>query len=440
MTLLSNARATLEREYRTSFLYDLSGARLVVVLVSAGFVLFLVWGALARVEEVARAEGKVRPSSKAQLIQSAEPATVRAILVQSGQRVVKGQLLVRMDDTQSTSELGELQAERETLEARAGRLGGEAAGETVSCSPQLAATSPQACANEARLHDLRAQALASRNSALVAAVDQRRREMAEGEATAASLRSSLDLANQQVRMLEPLAAKGIVPQTELLQAQREMTDIQGRLAAALQQISRSAAAVREAQAQLAEANVKFRQDAMDERNQLEGKLSVIAQSSRGAAGRVGRTELRSPLNGVVNDVQVTTIGGFVAAGQKIMEVVPVGEKLLVESRVQPKDIAFIRVGQRALVKVSAYDYSIYGGLQGKVVQVSADSIYDDQAKQAFFTVIIETDRAYLTSGDKRLPITPGMICTTDIITGRKSVLDYLLKPVLKARGDALRER
>jgi adhesin transport system membrane fusion protein len=143
---------------------------------------------------------------------------------------------------------------------------------------------------------------------------------------------------------------------------------------------------------------------------------------------------------VVNDVQVTTIGGFVQPGQKVMEVVPLGEKLLVETRVKPSDIAFIKVGDKALVKVTAYDFSIYGGLSGRVVQVSADSIYDEVEKQAYFNVIVETDRAYLAAGGRRLPITPGMITDTEIITGSKSVLSYLLKPVMKARSEALRER
>ena len=153
-----------------------------------------------------------------------------------------------------------------------------------------------------------------------------------------------------------------------------------------------------------------------------------------------KSEIRSPVDGVVNDVQVTTIGGFVNAGQKIMEVVPLGDKLLVETRVKPSDIAFIRIGDRALVRVTAYDFSIYGGLDGRVVQVSADSIYDEQAKEAYFTIVVETDRAYLLSAGKQLPITPGMICDVQIITGRKSILSYLLKPVLKARTEALRER
>ncbi|MEO6114246.1 MAG: HlyD family efflux transporter periplasmic adaptor subunit, partial [Sphingomicrobium sp.] len=156
--------------------------------------------------------------------------------------------------------------------------------------------------------------------------------------------------------------------------------------------------------------------------------------------RLDKSELRSPVDGIVNDVQVTTIGGFVQAGQKVMEVVPMGDKLLVETRVTPKDIAFIKVGDKALVKVTAYDFSSYGGLDGRVVQVSADSIYDEAERQAYFNVIVETNRSYLVADGRRLPITPGMITDTQIITGRKSILSYLLKPVMKARSDALRER
>jgi adhesin transport system membrane fusion protein len=245
---------------------------------------------------------------------------------------------------------------------------------------------------------------------------------------------------EELALVNPLAAKNIVPQTELLDARREVVDLQGRIAAAHQQQSRAEAAVREALAQANEAKFTFRQDALDERSQIATKLAVNEQSLRGAEGKLDRNELRSPVDGVVNDVQVTTIGGFVQAGQKVMEVVPLGDKLLVETRVKPRDIAFIKVGDKALVKVTAYDFSIYGGLQGRVVQVSADSIYDEVEKEAYFNVIVETDRNYLTFQGRQLPITPGMMCDTQIITGRKSVLTYLLKPVLKARSDALRER
>jgi adhesin transport system membrane fusion protein len=411
----------------------LTGSRLIIVASAIGFTLFLLWAMLAQVDEVTKGQGKVIPTSKVQLVQSAEPATIREFLVRSGQRVKRGQLLARLDDTQSASELGQIQAETQSLEARSSRLKSEGLGGSAKCASGD-------CEGEAALQAMRQSALRSKVAGLQAAADQRRREVGEAQATINSLRGSLALAQRQVDMLEPLAAKNIVPQTELLTARREVVDITGRIAAAQEQSGRAQAAIREAQAQASEAGFTFRQDALNERSQINQKIAVNEESLRGARGKLGRSELRSPVDGVVSNVQVTTVGGFVQAGQSIMEVVPVGEKLLVETRIRPSDIAFIKVGDKALVKITAYDFSIYGGLTGKVVQVSADSIYDEATKEAFFNVIIETERSYLMSQGRRLPITPGMMCDTQIITGRKSILSYLLKPVLKARSEALRER
>lgn len=419
---------------------ELRGPRRVVAVSAACLVIFISWAALARVDEVTRAQGKVIPTSKGQIIQSAEPSTVKAILVKGGQKVRKGELLVQLDDTQSSSQLGQIQAEGSALSARAARLSQESQGENFGCPADVQATSPQDCQNEQQLHQIRAEALNSQREAALAAVEQRRRDLAEAQATAASLRNSLALAQKQVDMLTPMAAKSIVPQTELLNAQREVSDLQGKLAAAQEQASRASAGIQEAQAQASGTVFKFRQEALDEANQLNAKLAVNKESSLGAQGKLNQSDLRSPVDGVVNDVQITTVGGFVNAGQKIMEVVPVGEKMLVEARVKPNDIAFVQVGQPALVKITAYDFSIYGGMPGRVVQVAADSIYDEQAKEAYFTVIVETDRSYIDSHGQRLPITPGMVCSADIITGHKSILDYLLKPVLKAKSEALHER
>ena len=400
----------------------LTGARLIIVSVAIGFVLFLLWAALAKVDEVTAGTGKVIPSSKVQLIQASEPATVAELMVRSGQRVSKGQLLARLDNPQSR----QIQAETEALEARSARLAAEGSGLSSSLLD----------GEEATLSAVRRQALSSRVAALRSSAEQRRREAAEAAATISSLTRSLALAQDNVNRLAPLAAKNIVPQTELADAQREVVDLQGRIAAAREQQGRAMAAVAEANSQAREAAFTFRQEALNERSQVEQKLAVNEESLRGSRG----FELRSPVDGVVNDVQVTTIGGFVQPGEKVMEVVPLGDKLLVETRVKPSDIAFIKVGDKALVKVTAYDFSTYGGLDGKVVQVSADSIYDEVEREAYFIVIVETDKAYLEKGGVRLPINPGMMTDTQIITGRKSVLSYLLKPVLRARSDALRER
>ncbi|MBL0769577.1 HlyD family type I secretion periplasmic adaptor subunit [Sphingopyxis sp. XHP0097] len=409
----------------------LRGSEQIIVGVAAGFVLFLLWASIARVDEITRGQGRVIPTSRVQIIQSAEPSTIKEILVRSGQTVNKGQLLVRLDNTSSQSELGQLETENERLAQRAARLASETGG--PGCTGET-------CGDEARLLEARRSSLQSQLAALSAAVDQRSRDLGEARATASSLESSLRLAREQVAMLEPLAAKSVVPQTELLTAQREVVDIQGRLAAARQAISRSEAAVREARAEVARARFDFQQEALNERSQLTTKMAVNEETIRGAEGRLARSEIRSPARGVVNDLLVNTVGGFVNAGEQIMQIVPLGEKLLVETRVTPRDIAFIKVGDPANVKVTAYDFSVYGGLKGKVVRVSADSIYDEVEREAYFTVVVETSNAFLVSNGKRLPITPGMMCDVEILTGKKSVLTYLLKPVLKVSGSALTER
>ena len=409
----------------------LNSAERIIFFSGLGMSLFLIWASLAEVDEVARGQGRVIPSSKVQLIQAAEPSTIDDILVRSGQTVKKGQLLVRLDDSSSASELGQLETENKRLSDRSSRLGSEGGVGNGACEGE-------GCADERRLQQVRQSALGSRLSALNAAVEQRRRDVQEAQVTVASLQSTLKLAQDQVDMLRPLAAKNVVPQTELMTAQREAVDIQGRLGAAREGISRAAASVREAQ--VSEARLQFTQDALNERSQINTKIAINQHTIRGAQGRQDRSEIRSPVNGVVNDIQVNTVGGFVNPGEKIMQIVPLGDKLLIEARISPSNIAFIKVGDRATVKVTAYDFSIYGGLSGRVAQVSADSIYDEVERQAYFTVVIETDRSYLAAGNKRLPITPGMVCDVEVMTGRKSVLSYLLKPVLKARSQALTER
>lgn len=413
---------------------DWDASRRLIALSAIGMVALLLWAALARIDEVTRGMGKVVPSSKVQLIQAATPATIKSILVRPGQLVKQGQVLVRLDDPQSSSALGQLKTENERLSARAARLEGEGTGAGGGCEEG------RACAEETRLSEARQATARSRESALAAAVEQRRRDMQEGQSTAASLESSQRLAQDQVNLLAPLAAKGIVPKTELLTAQRELVDIQGRLAAVRQGVARARAAISEADAQLREARFDFRQQALNERSEITTKIAVNEETIKGASATVERSELRAPVTGLVNDVQVTTVGGFVNAGEKIMQIVPTGERLLIEARIVPKDIAFIKEGDPAVVKITAYDFSIYGGLKGHVRNISADSIYDEVERQAYYSVMIETDQSFLMKNGRRLPIMPGMICDVEIITGRKSVLTYLLKPVLRAFDEALTER
>lgn len=412
----------------------MTASRRLIIVAAVGIALLFSWAAVAEVDQITRGTGKVIPSSKAQLVQPAEPSVVSEILVRNGQSVKKGDLLVRLDDSQSASALGELQTENERLQARAQRLDAEAGGSSAGCEAGTA------CAEERRLAQARADTARARESSLASAVEQRRRDLSEAQATASSLESSLRLAREQVDMLRPLAEKNIVPQTDLLSAQREVVDLQGRLSAARQAAGRASAAIRQAQADLSQARADFRQQALAERSEITTRIAVNEQSIRGASARRDRNELRAPSDGVVNDLQITTQGGFVNAGEQIMQIVPVGDKLLIEARISPSDRAFVKVGDKANVKVTAYDFSIYGGMRGSVVQVSADSIFDEVEREAYYAVVIETDRAFIEKGGVRLPIVPGMVCDVEILTARRSVLSYLFKPVNRAFDRAMTER
>lgn len=405
-----------------------------IATAAVGMAAFTLWASLAQVDEITRGTGRVIPSSQAQLVQAAEPAVISEILVRSGERVREGQVLVRLDDTVADSELGRLTAENQRLSARASRLDGEASGASMGCA------SDEACAEESRLQRVRVATARSREAGLAAAIEQRRRDLQEAQATIASLQDSVRLAEEQVTMLEPLASQGIVPQTDLLAARRELVDVRGRLSAARQASGRAAASINEAQADLASARLDFRQQALDERSEVNTRIAVNSETIRGAEARRDRNELRAPASGIVNDVQVTTVGGFVNAGEMIMQVVPIGDRLLVEGRISPRDIGFVSVGDPANVKVTAFDFGTYGGLSGTVREISADSIYDDVSREAYYRVIIETDASFIERGGQRFPIVPGMVTEVEVITGRRSILSYLFKPISRGFDIALTER
>ena len=413
---------------------DLDSSRKLIFTAAAGMALLVLWASLAHVDEITRGQGRVIPSSKAQLVQPSEPAVISDILVRSGQQVKRGQILVRLDAAMADSELGELQAENQRLAARADRLASEASGGAMGCEEG------SLCFEERRLQQVRRATARSRESALAAAIEQRRRDRSEAEETIASLQQSARLAQQEVDMLAPLAEQGIVPQTDLLTARRELVDVRGRLSAARQASARASASIAEAQADLQAARLDFRQQALDERSEVATRMAVNNESIRGAEARLDRNELRAPANGIVNDVQITTVGGFVAAGEMIMQVVPIGDRLLVEARVSPRDIGFVAAGDRANVKVTAYDFATYGGLSGRVREVSADSIYDEVEREAYYRVLIETDSAFVQKAGRQYPIVPGMITEVEIITGSKSILSYLFKPITRGFDVALTER
>jgi len=296
------------------------------------------------------------------------------------------------------------------------------------------------CDNEEDLLEVRAQSLEQGKEVLLQRVEQRRRELSEAIANQARIAEALVLAQSNHDIMAPLAEQGLVAQTNFNAVQRELSDLMGQRAAIDEAIARTRAALAEAELQVNQANLQFRQEALAEMTGRLAELASAREQLRGASDRVARTDIRSPVDGIVNSLEINTIGAVVQPGTRILDIVPVSATLLVEARLSPTDVAFVVPGQKANIKLTAYDFSIYGGLEGEVQNVSADSIVDPDTRETYYSVLIGTEQSGLAYRDQVLPILPGMVTSVEIITGRKTVLQYLLKPINKARDEALRER
>jgi membrane fusion protein, adhesin transport system len=431
-------------EYDSALRQGVPRAAAFSVLVVAGFVgLMIAWAHWAMLDEVTRGQGRVIPSSKTQLVQSLEGGIVKELLVRPGDHVAKGDILARIDDTSFSSNLGELNAKRMALQAAVARLRHEASGDLAalpSFPDEIAKAAPDLIDNETALYVSRRDSLETVIGVQKSRVEQRERELNETKASLASAEETLRLAGEEMKIKEPLGKRGIVPRTEILKLEREIADAKGQIAVLNQTIPKMEASIREAQGEMEIQREKFRQDARTDISQHEADLAIVMESLRAADDRVVRADIRSPVDGIVNKINSNTVGGVVQAGETMMEVVPLEDSLFVEAKIRPSDIAFIHPKQPAVVKITAYDFSIYGGLEGEVERISADSVYDEEARENFYLVTVKTLRSQLKNGKEELPIIPGMVASVDILTGKKSVLDYLLKPINKAREEALRER
>ncbi|KQW66586.1 secretion protein HylD [Ensifer sp. Root142] len=404
---------------------------------------FVAWAAIAEVDEIARGEGKVIPVSKTQIIQSSEPGIVREIAVQPGQVVRRGDLILRLDDTASGSSLGELEAKGRSLRAQVARLKLEETGAydaKYQCPEDITKVAPAICANEEQLLQAKAGNFNNKLSVMQAREGQRQKELAEAAANITRLTESLQLTEQEQEMLAPMVKRKLVAQTEVLRVEKELTDTRGQLALWKESVGKLEAALREATLQVTELSLQLKQEALAEKTEALSQLSVIEETIRGASSRVANTDIRSPVDGIINTLDVNTVGAYVTPGGVIAGVVPTSEILLVEARLSPRDVAFVRAGQPALIKVSAYDFSIYGGLGGVVETISADSLVDQNNGETYYLVRVKTDTAALVKDGREYAIMPGMIASVDIMTGKKTILAYLMKPINKAREEALRER
>jgi adhesin transport system membrane fusion protein len=407
--------------------------------VTAFFVVFLLWADWAELEEVTRGEGRVIPSRQVQIVQNLEGGIVAAILAREGDIVEDGQVVMRIDNVRAASDYREKKARYLALLAATARLQAELGEAAIGFPPEVLAEARDMAASEQALHASRQARLQNELGILRRQAEQREQELREVKTRLGQLERSYALVSEELRINEPLAKQRVVARSDFLKLQREVNDLKGELEQTRLAVPRVETAVREAQQRTESALSTFRADAQRELGVALAELAGLREIIVAGEDRVRRTEVRSPVRGTVKQLKVTTIGGVVQPGADLVEIVPLEDTLLIEAQVRPADIAFLRPGLPATVKITAYDFAIFGGLEGVVEDISADSIKDDKG-ESFYRVRVRTEESRLGKADKPLPIIPGMTAQVDVLTGHRTVLQYLLKPLNRARDRALTER
>ncbi|AFJ48163.1 HlyD family type I secretion periplasmic adaptor subunit [Shimwellia blattae] len=399
----------------------------------------IIWAACAQVDEVTRGEGKAIPSSRLQKIQNLEGGIISEVFVHEGEIVEAGQPLLRLDDTRFRSNVGESEADRNALIARIARLQAQLDDKPLALSPEIERDAPGVASGERELFNAQRERFRNEISGLEEQLVQRRQELLDYKSKSTQFRQSLGLLQQELRMSEPLVAAGAISKVEVLRLRRSEVETRGQLESVQLSIPRAQSAINEIESKIAEAKERYRSELLTELNEAHTNLTKTQASGKAIEDRVNRTLVTSPVRGIVQQMLVNTIGGVIQPGDELVEIVPLDDTLLVEAMVRPQDIAFLHPGQQAMIKFTAYDYTIYGGLKGSLEHISADTITDKEGR-SFYQIHLRTNSNHLGGEENPLLIIPGMVVSVDIITGRKSVLSYLLKPILRAKAEALRER
>ncbi|CRL49518.1 MULTISPECIES: HlyD family type I secretion periplasmic adaptor subunit [Pseudomonas] len=414
--------------------------RLTIWAIIAFFVFLMLWAHYAVIDEVTKGDGKAIPSSKIQKIQNLEGGIVSELFVKEGQIVEAGAPLIRLDDTRFASNVGETEADRLSMLLRVERLSAEVDDRPLNFAADVLKAVPVQAASEESLYTSRRQQLHDEIGGLQEQLIQRQQELREFTSKQSQYRQQLSMQRQEINMSEPLVAQGAVSPVEVLRLRRAEVETRGQLDATTLAIPRAESAIKEVQRKIDETRGKFRSEALTQLNEARTDLNKAQATGKALEDRVSRTLVASPVRGIVNKLLVNTIGGVIQPGSDLVEIVPLDDTLLVEAKIRPQDIAFLHPGQEATVKFTAYDYTIYGGLKAKLEQIGADTITDEDKKTTYYIIKLRTDRSHLGTDEKPLLIIPGMVASVDIITGKKSVLSYLLKPIIRARAEALHER
>jgi len=414
------------------------GSRALLWLSLAAIAGLLYWAYVAEIDEIVRGEGKVVPSRQVQIIQSLDGGAVQDILVREGQHVEAGEILLRVDPTRFTASLGENRAEFLALKARAARLEALANNTAFAAPEDVQREAPDLIVMERTAWQTRTTELNATINIAREQLKQRQQELRETQANREQAASSCQLTTREFDVTRPLLATGAVSEVDLLRLQRDVARFCGEEKALQAQIQRIRSAIQEAQTKIQEAELNIRNQARNELSEARSRLATLSEGQAALVDRVRLAEVRSPVRGTIKTLLTNTVGGVVQPGKDIIEIVPTDDTLLLEVRIAPRDIAFLHPDQKAQVKFTAYDFAVYGGLDGTVEQIGADTITDERGN-AWYLVRVRTARAALDDADT-LRIIPGMVADVNVLTGKRTLLQYLLKPVLRARANALIER
>lgn len=413
---------------------------LLLVAICSFIVIFIVWANLAKLDEVTRGDGKVIPSSDIQALQSIDSGIVEKILVREGDIVKSGQSLMLLDSIEAASDLGANRARYLGLLASIMRLSAEAEGKgSVEFSEEVMKGAPQSVTEELNAFRANQQSLQGQLNVLEQQMSQREAEEREANTRITDTRGVIALQREEVAMVRPLVQRGSAPKMELLQLERTIKEKMAELNSYSSSLPRIRSAIEEARLRIEETKNNAKAQAQAELSAKLIEINEIKERLAALKQRKGRTDLKSPVNGTIQEIMVNTIGGVIKPGEDIIKIVPKDDQLIVEAKVSPKDRAFIFPGQKAVIKLTAYDFSVYGGLDGKLVDISADTI-EDQEGNSFYRVKLRTDKTELVRKGEVLPITTGMVASVDILTGKKTVMQYLMKPFIKTLDNAMNER
>ena len=402
-------------------------------------VVLITWAGLAPIDEVTKGDAKVIPSKQLQVIQSLDGGIVSEILVKEGQVVEAGQMLLKIDETRATSGVRESAAQTFALQTKLARLKALAEGQSFTPpTPRKDNLEEQRVVEEERqLYDARRSEFHALVGISEQQLEQREQELTEAKSKRDSATRSLELSQQELTKTRPLLATGAVSEVEILRLERDVSRARGDKEQATAQSARALAAIAEARRKIQETELSFRNEARKELSEVLGRLNALNEGAVALADKVDKAQVKSPVRGRVQRLLANTVGGVLQPGKDIVEIVPLDDALVLEAKVQPKDIAFIHPGQAATVKFTAYDFGVYGGLEAVVENISPDTETDERGNNTFYVVRVRTKQ---TNFSDKMPIIPGMTAEVDILTGKKTVLSYLLKPILKAHAYALRER